>query len=137
MTKYIGYAPVVGKKKTIAFESFCEICGKRTRYYWINPYNITVKRTLWLRLFSSQTGLTRKGISYSFHTWQLLLKKKKAVEVAACEECGQIRVKCLHCGNVEEFTKWQEVYICPNCQNKSYMIANHPLPMPFWYFRWD
>lgn len=137
MTKYIGNVPFVGKEKTIAFETFCEKCGKMTQHYWAHPYGYTLKHTFFSRLFALQVGGTFTSLKHTFHTWQLLLKKKKAVEVAACEECGQERIKCLHCGNVEKFTKWQEVYICPRCNKKSYMFADHPQPMPFWYFKWD
>lgn len=45
MTKYIGNIPFVGKKKEIAFEFFCEECGEKVPHYWVNPYNITLKRT--------------------------------------------------------------------------------------------
>lgn len=137
MTKYIGNVPFVGKKKTIAFESFCKKCKKKTQHSWINPYGKTINQTLIIRLFSTRTGFTCKGITYSFHTLLCFLKMKKVVEVAACEECGQVRVKCLHCGNIEIFTNWQEVYICSKCRKKSYMFANHPQKLPFWFFEWE
>lgn len=136
MTKYIGNVPFVGKEKTVAFEAFCEKCGKTTQHYWVKPYNYTLKRTFFYRILCAE-GAEIKELIEAFHTWQLWLKKKKAVEVAACEECGKVRVKCLHCGNVEDFTEWKEVYICPHCNKKSYMFANPPQSSPFWYFRWD
>lgn len=137
MTKYIGNVPFVGKKKEIAFEFFCEECEKKVPHYWVNPYNMTLKRTFFFRLFALQVGGTLKSLIHTFHTWQLLLKTKKAVEIAACEECGQVRVKCLHCGNIEIFTNWQEVYICPKCRKKSYMFAEHPQPTPWFHFELD
>lgn len=88
------------------------------------------------RLFALQVGGTLKSLIHTFHTWQLLLKTKKTVEIAAYEECGQVRVKCLHYRNIEIFTNWQEVYICPKCRKKSYMFAEHPQPKLFCFFEW-
>lgn len=133
MTKYIGNIPFVGKEKEIAFKSFCEKCGKHTLHYWVEPYDMTLKRTFYYRLFILQPGDYRKFIQF-FHTLQLWTKRKRAVEVAACEECGQIHVKCLHCGNTDVFKQWQEIYVCPKCGKKSYMFALHPLPVPWFYF---
>ena len=132
MTKYIGNIPFVGKEKEIAFESFCEKCGKQTRHYWVNPYDMTLKSTFYYRLFMLQSG-HHICLIQLLHTLQLWLKKEKAVEVAACEGCGQIRVKCLHCGNIGVFKQWQEIYICPECKMKSYMFALHPAPVPWFY----
>ncbi len=137
MTKYIGNIPIVGKKATVAFGAHCEKCGKEKLFYWVSPYGFTIRKTIFLRLFCTQAGLTPKSILYSFHTILLFFKIRKAVEIGACETCGSIKIKCRHCGTIKDFEKWQETYICPNCNKKSYMFANHPLPTPWSYFDVD
>ncbi len=136
MTKYKGNIPFVGKEKEIAFESFCEKCGKQTLHYWVEPYDMTLKETFYCRLFLLPT-LNHVSLIHLVHTLQLWLKMKKAVEVATCEECGQIHVKCLHCGNIDVFKQWQEVYVCPKCGKKSYMFAFHPVPTPWFHIKLD
>lgn len=136
MTKYLGNIPFVGKEREVAFEAFCEKCGKQTRHYWIKPYDMTLKETFYCRLFMSQS-INCECLKQLFHTLQLWRKKKKAVEVAACEGCGQIRVKCLHCGHIDVFKQWKEVYICPECKEISYKFAVHPAPTPWFYIKLD
>lgn len=136
MTKYIGNVPFVGKKKEIAFECFCEKCEKKTQQYWVDPYDMTLKETFYCRLFL-MPALNHVSLIHLFHTLQLWIKSKRAVEVAACEKCGQVHIKCLHCGNIDVFKQWQEVYICPKCKRKSYMHAFHPVPTPWFHFKLD
>lgn len=50
-TKYIGNAPIVGSKKTLAFYAFCDKTGKEEAYYWENPLGDTVKSVLFRKLF--------------------------------------------------------------------------------------
>jgi len=137
MTKYFGNIPVVGKKKEVAFKAYCELCKEEHNYIWVNPLGHTLKKTVFARLFSTQSGFSRKGIIYSLHTILLFLKIKKAVEVGKCEKCGTKKIKCRHCGHVDIFEKWKEIYQCCKCQKESYMLADHEIELPPWFFDTD
>lgn len=134
MTHYIGNLPLVGKKKTQAFTAYCENCQQEKSFYWVKPYNRTIIGSIFGRLFCLQNGLTIQGMKCSFHTILMLFKIRKNVEIGQCEQCGQKKVRCRYCGYIEDFNDWQETYVCPKCNNKSYIIADHPQPTPWYMF---
>ena len=138
MTKYIGNVPLVGKEKTVAFEAFCEKCNKIKFFYWTKPQGKTLTKTVLHRLFAPLHGLDfTTAILCSWRTILLFCKIKKSVSVAECECCQKIKVKCPHCSSINNFKNWQEVYICPNCGKKAYMIMNTKLQAPWFFVKWD